>query len=151
MTAQAECHNQDIEVLIEQTVEDLALTNDNAKSVNKQQSKASTIIKVFFSFQQDQAEIDMNEMFDQDIRGALPCLLTLVVLLVIVMTVFPYVFSYVIRLSVLSIMSTRRNSRLTERAASLESWRRGSVSANLTVTPAGPETVPLASPTDPDI
>ena len=90
-------------------------------------------------------------MFDQDIRGALPCLMTLVVLLVVIMTVFPYVFSYVIRLSVLSIMSTRRVSRLTERAASLESWRRGSVSPNLSLTSPGPESVPAHSPSDPDI
>ena len=47
MSRQVQFENQDIEVLIDQTVEDLALSNDNDKSVAKRESKASTIIKVF--------------------------------------------------------------------------------------------------------
>ena len=47
MNREEECANQDIEVLIEQTVEDLVLTDDNVKSVSKQQSKAVTILKVY--------------------------------------------------------------------------------------------------------
>ena len=33
----------------------------------------------------------------QDIRGVLPCLITMLVLIIVVLTVFPYVFSYVFR------------------------------------------------------
>ena len=47
MSRQVQFENQDIEVLIDQTVEDLALSNDHDKSVAKRESKASTIIKVF--------------------------------------------------------------------------------------------------------
>ena len=33
----------------------------------------------------------------QDIRGVLPCLITMLVLIIVIVTVFPYVFSYVFR------------------------------------------------------
>ena len=40
----------------------------------------------------------LSDYVFQDIRGVLPCLITMLVLIIVVLTVFPYVFSYVFRL-----------------------------------------------------
>ena len=40
---------------------------------------------------------DQGRIGLRDIRGVLPCILTLVLLVIIVLTVFPYVFSSVFR------------------------------------------------------
>ena len=113
--------DEDMEIIITKIQEDTAYRS------------SSRIIQVHLIFPWSLVTMSVKHEYDdalfigvQDIRGVLPCLITMLVLIIVIVTVFPYVFSYVFRS--VNKMSAQENihwehSRLMERASKLQEWR----------------------------
>ena len=84
--------DEDMEIIITKIQEDTAYRS------------SSRIIQVHLIFPWSLVAMSVKHEYDdalfigvQDIRGVLPCLITMLVLIIVIVTVFPYVFSYVFR------------------------------------------------------